>query len=70
MYYMLTTRELAILQDILYEGTEQAFQVANRDGVNLDLVRKYRASHREVATIFIEVATELVGRLDNKTHAA
>jgi hypothetical protein len=36
MYYMLTNRELTILPNILFEGTENAFLVASGNGPELD----------------------------------
>ena len=70
MYSMLSTRELTVLQSMLYEATEEAFRVVGENGLELDSAEGYRATHREIAHLFIRAATELVGRLDHAARAA
>ncbi len=70
MYHMLTTRELTVLQNVLFGGTEEAFTVASEDDLELSSAERYRATHREIANLFIEAATELLGRLSPAARAA
>ena len=65
MYYILTNRELTILPNILFEGTENAFLVASGNGPELDSAESRRAINKEVAHLFIEAVTELIGRLEH-----
>ncbi len=68
MYDLLTTRELTVLQSMLYEGAEDAFGMAHIRGD--DLSWGYRPLHREIAHLFIEAGTELVQRLHQPAQAA
>jgi hypothetical protein len=70
MYYMLTNRELAILPNILFEGTENAFLVASGNGPELDSAESRRTISKEVAHLFIEAVTELIGRLEHTPQPA
>jgi hypothetical protein len=65
VYDMLDTRELTVLQSMLYEATEEAFRIVCEDDLKLDSAQDYRAIHWEIAHLFIGAATELVDRLDN-----
>lgn len=64
MYYMLTTSELTTLQDMLFEGTERAFWIASQDCLDPNSTKRLRATHKEVAHLFIEAATELATLFD------
>jgi hypothetical protein len=66
MYDALTFRELSILQSILYEGTEEAFNVANLRRSDPDWFGRYRPVHSEIGHLFIEAGTELLFRIDSK----
>jgi hypothetical protein len=70
MYDLLTTAELTVLQSMLYEGTEEAYFVADVKRDDPDWTDHYRPAHRDIALLFIEAATELVNRLDQQSLAA
>jgi hypothetical protein len=64
MYDSLTFREFTVLQNLLYEGTERAFCVANHRRSDPTWFGRYQPTHSEIAKLFIEVATELLDRMD------
>jgi hypothetical protein len=64
MYDKLTFRELTVLQSMLYEGTEQAFSIADRLRSEPEWFSRYRPTHSEIAELFIEAATELLDRME------
>jgi hypothetical protein len=69
MYGTLTFRELTTLQSMLYEGTEQAYCLANLDGSwhsDPGWFGRYQPTHREIAELFIEAAAELLERIDEQ----
>ena len=70
MYELLTTTELNVLQSMLFEGTEDAFRLANANDGNPGWAQHYRPVHHEVGHLFIEAGTELLGRLDQQVQAA
>jgi len=70
MYDLLTTRELTVLQSMLYDGTKAAYRVARLMGEDRDSFERYRPVHTETAHTFIEAGTELVRRLDGIAKAA
>jgi hypothetical protein len=69
MFDMLTTTELTVLQSMLFEGTEEACRVADLNRTDADSFRSYRPVHSEVGLLFIEIGTELLGRLDAEAEA-
>lgn len=66
MYSALTFRELLVLQRMLYEGTEEAYLVANLLGPDPDWFGYYRPVHWELVHVFIEVGKELLCRIEKK----
>ena len=70
MYEALTTNELAVLQNMLYGGTEDVYCMAGLNCDDPESMRLYRSAHWEIAQLFIEAATELIGRLDEEPQAA
>lgn len=70
MYYMLTTKELTALQNMLFEGTERAFFVASEDFPEVASLERRREIHKELAHLFIEAAAELIDRLERLPQAA
>jgi hypothetical protein len=66
MYDALTLRELAVLQELLYEGSEEAFRVTSSRGSDQDWFDHYRPLHSEIGHLFIEAGTELLERIDNR----
>jgi hypothetical protein len=70
MYEMLTTTELTVLQSMLFEGTEEAFRIAELKRGDPEWLSHYRPAHREIAHLFIEAGTELLGRFDHHLRAA
>jgi hypothetical protein len=70
MYEVLTTKELAVLQSMLYEAVEEVFRTINvMDGQPV-WAELYRPLHWELGHLFIEAGTELVQRLDQHVPAA
>jgi hypothetical protein len=63
MYDGLTLRELAVLQSMLYEGTEEAFRMTSIHGSDPDWFSRYRPLHSEIGLLFIEAGTELLERM-------
>jgi hypothetical protein len=70
MFDKLSTAELTTLQSVLFEGTEDAYEVASLKRADTGWFGTYRPVHREVGTLFIEVGTELLKRLDAGDKAA
>ena len=70
MYYMLTIKELTALQNMLFEGTERAFFIANEEFPELPSPERRREIHKELAHLFMEAATELIDRLERVPLAA
>jgi hypothetical protein len=70
MYDTLTSAELNVLQSMLFEGTEDAYRMANFAGGNPDLSEDYGPVHSELGHLFIEVGTELLLRLDQQVAGA
>lgn len=70
MYDTLTAAELNVLQSMLFEGTEDAYRMARFTGGTLGLAKRYGPVHRELGHLFIEVATELLVRLDQRVASA
>lgn len=70
MYDILTTRELIVLQNKLFDGTEDAFSIASGNGLQQDTTECHRVIHEELAHLFMEAATELIGRFENIPKAA
>lgn len=70
MYEMITTSELTVLQSMLFEGTEDIYRFAKLVSNDLELAARCRATHREIAHLFIEAGSELVVRLDERLQAA
>jgi hypothetical protein len=68
MYDILTFAELTVLQNVLYEGTEEAFRVANLGGSDPLKFNHYRLVHMEVGQLFIEAGTELLHRIDSRRY--
>jgi hypothetical protein len=66
MYMMLTTAELTVLQNILYEGTEEAYQVTGLGQHDPHWFDTYRPVHAEVGRLFLAVGQELLTRLDRE----
>lgn len=66
MYDALTFHELTTLQNVLYEGTEEAFRVVNSRVADPSWFAQYRPVHSEVGILFIEAGTELLDRIDNE----
>jgi hypothetical protein len=64
MYGTLTTAELAVLKDVLFEGSEEAYRVACASRAELGWAEHRQPVHRELAQLFIEAGTELFLRLD------
>lgn len=62
MYDALGTAELAVLQEMLYTGTEKAYRLANLVP-DRHWMARYQPVHAEVARLFLEAAKELVTRL-------
>jgi hypothetical protein len=70
MYDMLATRELTVLQSVLFEGTEDAYRTAHLTHDDPDWLGHYHPVHQEIAHLFIEAATELLERLDRHVLVA
>jgi hypothetical protein len=70
MYEMLTRAELTTLQNILFEGTTEAYRFADLMREDPYSFMSYRQVHLEVGHLFIEAATELLERLDQSVRAA
>ena len=70
MFDKLTTAELTILQSVLYEGTEDAYEVVGLKRADTGWFGLYCPVHREVGSLFIEAGTELVRRLDESADLA
>jgi hypothetical protein len=70
MYEMLTRAELTMLQNILFEGTEEAYRVADLMSDCPHSFMSYRQVHREVGHLFIEAGTELLEWLDQDARVA
>jgi hypothetical protein len=70
MYEMLTRAELTTLQNLLFEGTEEAYRVADLMREDPHSFMSYRQVHREVGHLFIEAGTELLERLDQGVRVA
>ena len=64
MYDTLTFRELTILQNMLYEGTEESFRIVNFWRSDPDWFGRYRPVHAEIAHVVIEAGTELLDRIE------
>jgi hypothetical protein len=64
MYDKLTFRELTVLQSMLYDGTEQAFCLAERLRTDPEWFSRYQPAHSEIAALFIGAATELLDRIE------
>jgi hypothetical protein len=60
MYGLLSTEELAALQGVLFEGSEEAYRVACQAAG----AERCRLVHRELAQLCLEAGTELLLRLD------
>ncbi len=70
MYELLTTSELTVLQSMLFEGAEEVYKLADLVCDDPECAELYRSAHREIAHLFIEAGTELIGRLDEQLQAA
>jgi hypothetical protein len=70
MYHMLNTRELTVLQKMLFEGTEKAFSAVSQNGREVDSAHCHSAMHCELAHLFFEAAGELYQRLGHTAAAA
>jgi hypothetical protein len=70
MYDMITTSELIVLQNMLFESAEGLYRVAGLTSDDLELAALYRATHKEIAHLFIEAGSELIVRLDEQLQAA
>jgi len=70
MYEMLTRAELTILQNILFESTEEAYRVADLMRDHPDSFTSYRQVHHELGHLFIEAGTELLEMLDQGVPVA
>ena len=70
MFDMLTCGELNVLQSILFEGTEETYMIIDLKLGDTGWFRHYRPVHNEVGTLFIEVGTELLKRLNCSVKAA
>ncbi len=68
MFGALTDGELSILQDMLYDGTEDVFSFSDLGYDNLDWVCCYRPLHSEIAQLFLEAASELRNRLHQQNR--
>lgn len=66
MYDALTFRELSVLLDMLYDGSEEAFHIANILRSDPDWFNHYRPLHSDIGLLFIEVGTELLERMDSE----
>jgi len=70
MFDMLTTRELTVLQSMLFESTEEAYKLIALKCSDTGWFRHYRPVHHEVGNLFIEAGTALLQRLDTSVEAA
>jgi hypothetical protein len=70
MYDMLTIGELIVLQSVLFEGTEDAYRIADPRQLGQPQAGPYREVHNELGNLFIEAGTELLHRLDQRARAA
>jgi hypothetical protein len=64
MYDSLTTKELTVLQDVLFGATEEAYGFVNVQDGDDTVLERYHPLHRELALMFIEAGEELLTRLD------
>ena len=69
MYDALTTQELNALQEILYEGAQAAFRLANL-AHNCEWLNRHAPVHSEVGRLFLEAGQELADRLAATRHAS
>jgi len=70
MYDSLTTKELTVLQDMLFCAVEEAYQIINVKDGNSAWFERYRPLHRELGYLFLEAGEELLVRLDQYVKAA
>ncbi|HEX6527794.1 MAG TPA: hypothetical protein VF070_48410 [Streptosporangiaceae bacterium] len=70
MYEMLSTRELTVLQSMLFEGAGDLHKLADLKRDDAGYAAPCRSAYREIAHLFIEAGTELIGRLDAQLDAA
>lgn len=70
MYDALSTRELTVLQSMLFEAAEDSYQMAELRPGDRARVQCYGSVHREIGHLFIEAGTELLLRLDQSVKAA
>lgn len=70
MYDLLTTKELTLLQSMLFEATEDTFHAVTVKSRNPAWLVRYRPFHQELGNLFIEAGTELLFRLDQDAMAA
>lgn len=64
MYNLLTTKELTLLEGMLFKATEDAFLAVTAKNGDPAWFARYRPFHRELGNLFIEVGAELLLRLD------
>ncbi len=69
MYETLTTEELNMLQEVLYEGVQAAFRVASGGLYDPDLFQHHVPVHSEVGHLFLEAGEELIHRLAPPQHS-
>jgi hypothetical protein len=70
MYHALTTRELTILKRMLYEATENAYQLVGFKHGCPEWINRYGPVHLEIGHLFIEAGTELLQRLNQLLPSA
>ena len=70
MYDLLDITELTTLQNILFEGTEDAYLTAQLARDDPERFGRHHAVHQEIAHLFLQAATELLERLDRHVLAA
>jgi hypothetical protein len=66
MYDLLTTKELTVLQSMLFEGTEEAYGAVCAGYDAPTWTAQYYPVHGELGQLFIEAGTELLLRLDQR----
>jgi hypothetical protein len=69
VYEALTTEELNMLQEMLYEGVGAAFRVASGGLREPESFKRHAPVHAEVGRLFLEAGEELVGRLAPPQHS-
>jgi hypothetical protein len=70
MFGELTGRELQTLKSMMFEGSQRAYTVATLKWVNIEWFRLRRGVHMDVADVYLDVAQEVLARIQVPAQAA